>query len=652
MIQQLLALAVVVSAAHANNGVSMKVLTQRNVSFERIGRLYAGSDYGHIFAVVDLNEVVATVNKLTVSLDDSQDKVLMMQSELRGRDQVAGYVNASFSRLREELSEVGHDLGYICLVVACRQRLVPSRYEEAAHEVPKSGKAKLKLKLPAWMQPTFTFGKVRKARQAAFALGLISAGVSIYNTYEIEMMKGRLSAVEHQTELISAELMKEEHVVNDLVDHVQAVEEDLLHVHEWQRKVEFELGFARLTATLGAAARKARRYVDAAVEVVLHKEANLRFFDVARLRAAVDEISSKARDSGFAPVSSSLNDVAAGHVSFQADEGKIFFMLHVALGRLPAMNLYKYIDAPILLEKGKAVTVDVENRHIALDPNLSERVELTGEELQHCVKIGDAFLCKTGISSKSIASTCLGALYTGAASGIRKLCSFRPLRSVHETVTQVAPRVITIYTPPPASTSIYVTCRSQPPQQLLTEEYVELTLPADCTAVTSHFVFRPELSLHLEERFVAKPLVLPEVTAELLEQAFGSVDQIDEDEARLQGLSGLSHLNGTVDLTSFHPIHTAFFSVTGVILLMVVFVAALLAYIAFRVYRERVRRKRRASSGSKAPADHRDFRMTCRNGLAAFQLAGNELVVSSLAQVPAPGGRPTSPADAEKSKGE
>lgn len=650
MIQQLLVLAAATTAVFAgNDGVSMKVLTQKNVSFERVGRLYAGSDYGHIYAVVDLNEVVATVNRLTGSLDEAQDKVLKI-SELRGRVEVIGYVNASFSQLREELSDVRHDLGYICLVVACRQRLETSRYEEAADKSKPAKKIRMNFGVPAWMKPGF--GRRRKARQAAFALGLISAGVSIYNTYEIEMMKGRLSAVEHQSELIAAELLKEEHVVNELVDHVEAVEEDLLHVHEWQKKVEFELGFTRLTATLGAAAGKCRRYVDAAVEVVLHKEANLRFFDAAHLKAAVDEIVSKAGTSGFAPVSTSLNDVAAGHVSFQSDEGKIFFMLHVALGRLPAMNLYKYIDSPILLEKGKAVTVDVGNRHIALDPNLSERVELTGEELQHCVRIGDAFLCKNGVSSKSIASTCLGALYTGAASGIRKLCVFRPLQSVHETVTQVAPRVITIYTPPPAATSVYVTCRSQPPQQLLTEEYVELTLPADCEAVTSHFVFRPEFSLHLEERFIAKPLVLPEVTKELIAQAFGSDAQLDADEARLKGLPGLSHLNGTVDLTQFHPDHTAFYGVTGVILLMVMFVAALLAYIAFRVYREKARRKRRASKGSRAPADHGDFSMGCRNGPAASQPASNEQGAEASAQVPAPVVQPTSPVDAEKRKGE
>lgn len=586
----LLLLAAAPSGALQQQRVKVTTLDQKTVSFEKVGLLYAGRDYGHIYASVDLNDLVGNYNRLVNGMDEAQHKALT-QAHLLGKPKAAAFANHSFGILREDLHETRLELEFICDVAGCIETLKDSRYSHDQHhnaQVATAGRPQVHIPLANHNdhgQPR------RKARQAAFVTGLIAVGISIYNTVEIEMLKGRIDNLEQQNEMIIAELMNEHDVVNDLVDHVKAVEMDLSRVHTWQRQTEYEMGFLKLGSLLRHSTTRLQRYTHAVADVILHKSANLRFFDIRMLQAATSAIDHKARKAGFAPISVHLDDVASGPVSFTSDAGKIFFLLHVPLGRLPALTLYRFVDTPFLLEKGKAVKLAVSSSLIALDSGLSSRVELTSEELQHCLRVKDSFLCHSGLSSKSVDASCLGAVFTGSKIGIQNLCRFKKLDGSRETITQIGPRTVSIYTPPQLSTSVYVSCTTQGPQQIIAKEYVEIELPSDCTLITGHNTFRPELSLHIEERFTARPLALPEITSGLIHSVFEESESVNRS-LEFEKLGGLVHLNDTLgsDQSSVH--HVATFSVMGAVLAIVIFLSLLLVYIVVKVEKERKRNKR------------------------------------------------------------
>lgn len=586
----LLLLAATSSGAPQQQQIKVRTLEQKTVSFEKVGLLYAGRDYGHIYAKVDLNDLVTNYNRLVDGMDEAQHRTIA-QAALVGKPKAAAFANHSFGILREDLHDTRLEIEFICDVAGCIETLKDSRFtHDPSHNPQLATATRPHVQVPLPVHGNHGQPR-RKARQAAFVTGLLAVGISIYNTVEIEMLKGRIDSLEQQNEMIIAELMNEHDVVNDLVDHVKAVEVDLSRVHTWQKQTEYEMGFLKLGSLLRHSTTRLQRYTHAVADVILHKSANLRFFDIRMLQTATSAIDHKARKAGFVPISVHLDDVAAGPISYTSDAGKIFFLLHVPLGRMPALTLYRFVDTPFLLEKGKAVKLAVTSSLIALDSGLSSRVELSSEELQHCLQVKDSFLCHSGLSSKSVAASCLGAVFTGSKTGIQNLCRFKKLVDTRETITQIGPRTVSIYTPPKLSTSVYVSCTSQGPRQIIAEGYVEIELPSDCTLITGHNTFRPELSLHIEERFTARPLALPEITSGLIHSVFEESESVNRS-LEFEKLDGLVHLNDTLgsDQSSVH--HVATYSVMGAVLAIVIFLSLLLVYIVIKVEKERKRNKR------------------------------------------------------------
>ena len=188
------------------------------------------------------------------------------------------------------------------------------------------------------------------------------------------------------------------------------------------------------------------------------------------------------------------------------------------------------------------VSLSPPNNLLAVNVQLNEKVELSEGSLANCEKRRNVFLCKRGLSSRNILSTCLGALYMGVSRAIIRYCPFEPVSDLEETASPVGEKEVMIYAPPNKLTSLYISCKGKDMQQQAVRGFIKLILPDGCVATTPHFNFMAHDSRELGVGFVSRPLidfvekvVLPELKDKFPERALPPEAHDDEEKEKEKG---------------------------------------------------------------------------------------------------------------------
>ena len=512
-----------IATATASNA-SLEVMNvsksnERNVTWFNAGELYRRHEYAHVYSFVDVNNVVREYNRLVILFDDAQDQVVLANKKSNqtktDHKRRSILVDSAFFRLNEALHGAYDDLMFVHKTLGAEEVVQTSKNIPAVADriVIRKGRRRQSMssiyslfKQEQFPKKNTTHKEKPKTKRQAELFDLISAGLSIYSLEQVQQMKADLTDEKKRTQYIATELAKERSVLVKIREHVEYLKDDLKWLDTRVDEMEFEQSIEIMTGFTAAVAQEIRSWAKAVTEMVVNKRLELRFFDTGHLEEAVHEIEKRAGSMGMKLLSERVNDLSEEAVSYVAENGRAFFVLHIPLAVGNKYDLYKYVNTPLSTLNGEVVRFWPRNEYIAINREMTEAAEFTESDLRHCIKRKSVYLCTNGLAFKNMLSTCTGALFAGEVPSIRKLCPVEIVHVVHEIVTIVQDMVL-IISVPPLITTAYVNCPNSSSVRQTVQGMVLFRVPLECELSTPNFAYTAGKLKTMQIAFVARPLL-------------------------------------------------------------------------------------------------------------------------------------------------
>ena len=552
--------------------VEVTRIEKDRVIFEDKGLVFRELTYAHVYTHVDFNRVVSEFNLIVNSLNDAHDKVLVAGKlkSSNGKataEKIDTFVNTSFFQIKEQLSDAQDEMSLLCELIACEESI-----DDPMELLPRNAS--------------------RKKRQIDVALGIVSVGLSIYNLAETQALKQELFSEEKEVNHIAHELAAQQQVIAALEKHMEVVDRELHALSEQETRVQFEQSVSLISAFLFRAAERLLWFSRSITTIVLEKKLGPRIFEVRALQKAIQALEGEAKVKGMTLVSTCINDVVQESVSFVAEKGIIYFMLHLPVGVGEALRLYRYVSVPFLQPDGKAVRIPSNIDLIAVNRQLDQMLELTLNELKSCIKRGANHLCKKGVVRKDITNSCLGALFMGHGPQAVDRCTISVLNLTHELMIQTGERSVILFVPPEISAvHVYVTCGNLEPRQFTVTGSNKVKVAHGCSISTTFWAFQASIGAPVESAFSSRPLLefkMPLLREENLTSTVEIEDWIPEERENPTNLRPIPH----------HP-HYGYVGLLSVGLFLFTLILAAAGYVVFRIKRADWRRSRGRRTGGR-----------------------------------------------------
>ena len=523
----------------------------RNISFSYEGKYYAGLQFAHVFETLDINVQVKQFNDMAAGLISSEKRLrkhlAMRLGNLTNKDVAENYLNNTMSNLFDKLLDAKDQIDFCCEIAGCSHTALDVRTE-------------------------------RTKRQLEEVIGIASIGLSIYTLEETQHLKSRLTAVEENQQLLAARLNGMRREVNVIAHHVAIVETAFNELKGWLSRVDFEATTTKLEMLIDNAATRITQWLQSVADILVHKRLNPRFFAPETLKPALQQLRASAQHHGFHMSPRYFSDLIREDVSFIAEKGKVFFALHLPVGRLPAFDLYRYLSLPLLLPNGDLVSLTTNNQLVAFNTQLTERAELTDHQLDQCVHRRGEYFCGSNLVSINMDDSCLGALFLGRVQKLKRRCKVEKLQGQHEFVILTGHGDAMVYSPGSSRAVFYLHCPKQQPQQTSFPGYVRVHVPDGCSVTTGHHIIRAPSAFQFKAEIIPRKMSGFNVT--LLDQLVETENNVTD----VKVLIGDKKAEKDIVLKpADHDIFTA--AVVTTLLVIVAVLAIAMTYIACKVKR-------------------------------------------------------------------
>jgi hypothetical protein len=196
-------------------------------------------------------------------------------------------------------------------------------------------------------------------------------------------------------------------------------------------------------------------------------------------------------------------------VSYLATEnGKIVFIVHVALVESKEMDLFEFISTPV---KVQDMTLEVRpsQRVLAIDDKGHTGLEMSHDELVRCQAEerhdGRIFLCpNANLIRNEIRKTCLGGIFFGLQEEIDGKCDHVIHREKSEEVKQIGKNEILIFSE--RNQTLIEKCSNGTRYHWISEGLVARKVEAGCELSTRDFTFKALKEIDSDENFLRREI--------------------------------------------------------------------------------------------------------------------------------------------------
>jgi hypothetical protein len=243
---------------------------------------------------------------------------------------------------------------------------------------------------------------------------------------------------------------------------------------------------------------------------VISKELSSRFFSPEKITKALYIIKEQARHKGLESVCSSMNDVLSEHLSFLVDRDGLFLIIHIPLARAATLTMYRFVDAPFVLDSGHVAHVILDDDILATNEQASEYALLKLSDLSTCTERKNTFLCPYGVTQRNIKDTCLGAFFVGHSESIIKHCKMKIIRMdlVRESLIQISGDEVMVFPPPQKALTVSLVCPM--PEQTYTKVIRGpkiMRVHPHCVLNTDNYIFTPSNAFDIKNSYTIRPVL-------------------------------------------------------------------------------------------------------------------------------------------------
>jgi len=273
----------------------------------------------------------------------------------------------------------------------------------------------------------------REKRQLGVAIlgvgTLLNLGLSLYNTYEIGMLKGEVTHLRDGMKAVIHVVKEEAHALSVLNQTIMAVNESMYKmaaaVEKTRLRGEFVTAFVLLNNKLGVANSETIAYCQGLLSLLQGRFSPL-LIDKHKILFSFKEFREAIKSKGYHLLHDFSSSMFKEEISYSVNHRKLTILIHIPVVRADGIPVYEFLPLPVMIP-GKDAENDplmfVESRKgnnlLAWDPKLKQGTELSSEYLMGCkttnVAQGVVYICNDylPILSTNPQKECLGLLFHG-----------------------------------------------------------------------------------------------------------------------------------------------------------------------------------------------------------------------------------------------
>ena len=380
----------------------------------------------------------------------------------------------------------------------------------------------------------------------AIALGLFSAGTSIYNTIEIKKLHHDIISMKSTMidgfRHVATILQEEDHAIHQLTNNVHILKaevryllDSMYNVQDDMRKMQNVILVGAIAANLNAQLSAWGRGLEGLSHGILHPS----LVSKSAMKTAFLQIKENAEKVGLKTLHKDYQSVFRNPISYLATKDEeIVVMVHVPLVEQDPMELFEYLPIPI--QMGEIfMTLEGQKTLLASDLYGQQGLEMSESELAKCstedLHNGKLYVCpNSNLLTNRIRNSCLGAIYYGHQKEALKNCyqHVQLPREHDEFIKQISQKMVALYTK--ENLTVRRSCNGKVEILSNITGLSTIEVPSGCKLVTENYTFKSSLVIDVESDFTKRIMEIPHTS-------FFNETSVDQIKSHLENLNRIQN---------------------------------------------------------------------------------------------------------------
>ena len=497
---------VILATAIVTNGqvISKTRVNESRAHFITVGEMSAGENYGHLGTELDFNKIIENFNHLVTQMDNVHMKSLH-NAEIRSQ---ARLINGTMRELHAQINEERERLRMICWTLGCE---VPVK---ESTQNPTIWKKPMKLTPQQLLRDFYLQNRKNRTARGLIDTGiaLSSFGLSLYTLHEVKTLHNQLfkqgQDIGHMAEIMNLNAMN----IQEGGQQIQTIRIQIEKMCNFTTRTQFQLDRQAAVEYLQLFASNLAKNVDGIESMLIHRKITFSFFDLDHVTKALKKIKSLAAKNNLKLANDHPSSILQESLSYISQEGKLSFIIHLQLVEREMVQLYQFINTPILLNEGFYIQPKVESEIFGVNPSNDRFFILSESTLARCTKTNLVYSCPNTIELREPKRTCIGALYEGQSEFIRAYCSITEWEVMDEFIMPIESDTFLTIIPPKHRITAEISCpipyqdKMSPISPLLLSGMEEIVIPRGCLLTTGRYTIKVPKSHQIRQSFITRKL--------------------------------------------------------------------------------------------------------------------------------------------------
>ena len=284
----------------------------------------------------------------------------------------------------------------------------------------------------------------RFAGLVALPIAVAASAMGIYNTIQIEYLKGQLTEIKENTGRLFTVVDNHETAIQDLEAGINLLTTYMMQLFE-KNPALLDARFTRIENQLRDRIRQATH----ALQAAQHRRLAVDLLSPNQVNTMFEKLNLRAAEFNCDLLVKFPSDLLQLEVSLLFDGEDAHLLLHVPMmPKESVLRLFRLHPFPLPLFADHFLIPDVKNDVLAVSSTDQRlHVQLSSIDLMGCHRMNQLFLCdQFGVLSQRFNKTCLGALYMQDFKAAQEICEFT-IEPVSEKVYSLKKNRFLVYLP-------------------------------------------------------------------------------------------------------------------------------------------------------------------------------------------------------------
>ena len=264
--------------------------------------------------------------------------------------------------------------------------------------------------------------KKRLAGLIALPIAVAASAMGIYNTAQIEYLKGQLTEIKENTGRLFTVVDNHETAIQDLEAGMNLLTTYMIQLFE-QNPSLLDARFSRIENQMRDRIRQSTH----ALQAAQHRRLAVDLLSPNQVNTMFDKLNARALEFNCELLVKFPSDLLQLEVSMLFDGEDAHLLLHVPMmPKESVLRLFRLHPFPLPLYDDHFLIPDVKNDVLAVSSTDQRlHMQLSSIDLMGCHRMNQLFLCdQFGVLSQKFNKTCLGSLYMQDFKSAQEICEF------------------------------------------------------------------------------------------------------------------------------------------------------------------------------------------------------------------------------------